>query len=118
MKFIIAKHTLSCRHCRGEITPGDLFCRTFHRNKQTGATFGFCYHYDCYIIDYVERIRRSALYWQGQQVPPKKKGRPVKSSNPKEYRRLKALQRYHRKAGNEDRVVELEARLEELLDKT
>lgn len=114
MRFIIAKHNLICRHCGGGISPGELFCRTFHKNKQTGAAFGFCYHYECYIVDYVERIRKSALYWKGMQVPLKKRGRPPKSNHPKLYRKLMALKRYHKKAGNEDRVQELQMEIEAL----
>ena len=114
MRFIIAKHNLVCKHCGGEILPGEFFCRTFHKNKQTGASFGFCYHYECYIADYVERIRKSALYWKSKLKPPKKRGRPVKSTHPKIYRKLMALKRYYRKTGNTDKVRELETELEGL----
>jgi len=114
MRFIFAKHDLVCKHCGGEIPYGELFCRTFHRNKQTGATFGFCYHYQCYIEDYTEKIRKSALYWMGQQVAPMRRGRPVKSTNPREYRRLKALRRYHVEAGNVEAVRTIDDKLREI----
>lgn len=114
MRFLFAKHHLTCKHCRAEITLGELFCKTFHENKQTGATFGFSYHYECYIEDYVERIRKSALYWRNKLTPPKKRGRPVKSTHPKIYRKLMALKRYYRKTGNTDKVRELETELESL----
>ena len=55
-------------------------------------------------------------YW-AEEHPPKliqKRGRPVKSSNPKEYRRLMALRRHHIKAGNTDRVKEIKLLIKEL----
>lgn len=116
MRFIFAKHTLNCKYCSGEIFPRELFCRTFHRNKQTGATFGFCYHYECYIEDYVERIRKSALFWKSKLTPQKKRGRPTKSSYPKAYRKLMALKRYHEKLEHTDRVIDIENKIKELQD--
>ncbi len=114
MKFFYARKTLKCRGCRSIINRGEVCIRTSHKNKQTGVTYGFIYHYECYLEDYVEKVRKSALYWLQQQLPPKKRGRPRKYSSPKEADRLRALIYYHEKAGNIKRIAEVMNELNKL----
>ncbi len=88
MRFLFAKHIMECKQCGSEILRGELYIRSFFKNDK--VTTNYAYHYECYIQVMTERIRKSALYWMGKIPPPKKLGRPVKSSDPKEYRRLMA----------------------------
>ncbi len=107
MKFFYARKTLMCRGCHTSIDRGEVCIRTFHKNRQTGVPYAFIYHYECYVQDFIERIRKSAFYWIRQQHPPKRRGRPKKYLDIKESNKLRALIHYHRKAGNEDRVNQL-----------
>jgi len=45
-------------------------------------------------------------------------GRPQKTSNPKQYRRLMARLRYHKKQGNKDEVKEIKEEIRVLLETT
>jgi len=69
------------------------------------------YHPGCAL----EALQSFYEEWFTQSSPGHTKiGRPIKSLDPPRYRRLKALQRYHKKQGNEDRVEELEVEIQAL----
>ncbi len=116
MKFLFAKHTIICKACPAEIMRGELYLRTFIKTETYRASFN--YHYECYIAEMAERIRKRALYWMDKQRPPKKMGRPPKTSMPIKYRKLKALQRYHQKAGHPEDVARIEVRIRRIIDAT
>jgi hypothetical protein len=106
MRFLFAKHRIDCKYCHSEILRGELYVQTFFRKEALKLVFR--YHFDCYLTDYAERIRKSALYWQNKMNPPKKMGRPIRSTSPVYYRKLKALYRYHMNKGNIDRANEVQ----------
>ena len=69
------------------------------------------YHPDCAL----EALQSFYEEWFAKFSPQHSTiGRPIKSLNPPRYRRLKALQRYHRKQRHEDRVGELEKEIQSL----
>lgn len=111
MKFFFARKDHICLQCRTEISKGEAFVRLSISNRQGTGEIGLLFHPMCYSKWNEEKFVQRFLEWKRQQVPPKKRGRPRKHADPKMVNRLKALQRYHEKAGNEARVKELEAKL-------
>ena len=113
-----------CYSCRKLIERGELSLRVLYpqtrkvadevskgkgvRPKEATVIF----HSECY----KEQLSNWIDYWAEEHHPKRirKRGRPVKSSNPKEYRRLKASERYYTKAGNTDRVKEIKLQIKEL----
>lgn len=75
------------------------------------------YHPECGISAMETFINE---YFEEHDAPSINKplGRPQKSPNPIEYRKLKALQRYHKKQGHGERVKELEVEIQVLLKVT
>ena len=113
MRFLFAKHRgLICKQCNNTVEIGELYLRTFFKKDTFSRSFP--YHYECYITFITEHIRQQALHWMGQLTRPPKQGRPVKSSNPPLYRKLKALQRWHKKASHPEEVEKLERRIKEI----
>jgi hypothetical protein len=117
LKFLFMKRPKTCKHpkCGGIIGRGELYILNSHRNSSTGRYYSFSYHYECYIEYFTERIRQDAMYYMGQLIPPKRLGRPRVYKNGKNIHKLKALRRYHEKAGNMDRVRELTGELARII---
>ena len=114
MKFFYAKRDIQCKYCPGVITRGQFYLRTNYKNSTTGRYYSFPYHYECYKEYFLERLDKDALYFKGEMELPKKLGRPKKYWNSKLADRLRALIYYHKKAGNDEKVQELQAKLDKL----
>jgi len=122
MRFFYAKHEQVCKHCRSIINYGEE--AVVIRWKSPSTIFiPLVFHTACYIDWAISSFNRRWQDWKLGAEPRrvrKKRGRKFKypsREQAKGVNRLKSLISYHRKAGNEDRVTELEARLKELLDK-
>lgn len=113
MKFFFAKDTHICLYCRSEINQGEAFVRLSIKNRQ-GGEIGLMFHPECYPKWDEKKFNQRFLDWRRGQIPPRKRGRPRKYKNPVEANKLKTLQNHYRKAGNTDRVAELEIKLKEL----
>lgn len=108
MRFLyVKKKEFPCRRCKIKILRGEVFVRTSYQNRDTNVWYGFNYHPGCYLDDFKDRFNKSYSYWKEQLIPPKKLGRPLKTNNPKEHRRLKSLLYYYIKKGiiNESKII-------------
>jgi len=113
MRFFYVKKEQICRHCKTTIERGEE--AVVERWKTpSGALIPLVVHTVCFIPWKEDLFNRLWVKWKEGSTPRKKIGRPLKSSNPKEYRRLMALQRYHKKGGNLARVEELAKKIEEI----
>lgn len=113
MKFFYAKHPHICLYCRAEISQGEPFVRLIINNRQ-GGKIGLIFHPECYPRWNEEKFNQRFLNWLSNQIPPRKRGRPRKYKDSVEANRLKTRQNQYRKAGNEDRVKELEIEIKEM----
>ncbi len=121
MRFFYAKHEQVCRKCKGIINYGDeaVVLRWKHNNIFIPLVF----HTACYIEWVTDNFNRRWRDWKLGASPRrirKRRGRKFIYSNRKQAKdvnRLKSLLYYHKKAGNEGKVAELENRLRELLQK-
>lgn len=116
MRYFYARKDVFCFWCKTYIQRGELVARASYTkiDKETGAkqNFGFCYHADpCYVQAFTDRYNRSLMHWRQQLIPPKKRGRPRRFTDPIKAQRLRCLLAYHKRTGNEDRVQELQAML-------
>lgn len=114
MKFFFAKSEHICLYCRATISQGEPFVRLTIKNRQ-GGKMGLIFHPECYPRWNEDKFNQRFLSWRLNQIPPRKKGRPRKYSDSLGSVRLRALIHYYKKAGNVDRVAELETKLGELL---
>lgn len=115
MKYLFAKRPMTCKGCDSKILRGEFYIRNNARNKSTGVFYSFPYHLECYIKYVTDKIRKDAMFYMGIQEKPKKAGRPRKYSNPELAERLKALERYHRSAGNPERADEVKSIVDGLI---
>ena len=121
MRFFYAKHEQVCRHCKSMINYGDE--AVIIRWKNLNIFIPLVFHVACYIEWITDNFNRRWQDWKLGAEPRrirKKRGRKFKYSSRElasTVNKLKSLKRYHEKAGNEDRVAELETQLEGLLDK-
>lgn len=115
MKFYYAKREIKCSRCPGNIERGELYIRTNHRNPVTGKYYSFPYHFECYKEYFNERLTNDANHFKGILTKPKKLGRPKKYASSKLADRTRALIYYHKKAGNTEKVAELERWMNDLL---
>lgn len=111
MRFYVAKNNkLTCLHCKSNILYGEHYAWLYSYKAKRVFTF----HIECFRkwvdINFVNKY----LIWKENLNPPKKLGRPRKTSDPEKYHRLKALLRYHKKAGNEKEVQVVETKIGEL----
>lgn len=123
MRFLFIKNEQLCRHCGSVLFYGEeaVVIRIRHSN---GAVIPLFFHTDkCYELWNSETFTSRLLRWRltaterPEQKRKKKKtklGRPKKYTNGVLARRLIALLWYHKKAGNIDRVGEIEIRIKEL----
>lgn len=109
MKFLIATNDDKlCLDCRSNILYGEHYLQKYSYK----AKRSFFFHIDCYRKWSDNNIVKFYLIWRQNLDPPKIRGRPKKYKDGKKAHRLKALIRYHREAGNEDRVEELRRKLD------
>ena len=112
MKFLYAKKKMKCSHCKGDIHKGEFYVLNVCRNSATKTYSSYPNHYECFIEYTVNSIRTKAVLYMGKMSKPRKLGRPSIHLHPKKVNRLKSLLCYHKKAGNDDRVKEIEAELQ------
>ena len=118
MKFLIAKNDdLFCFYgqCGSQILTGEHYVGLFFVKEGRKRTLIF--HVECYRKWHDELIVRKHFEWEQGTVPKKrepKRGRPRKYKNYLKADRIRGLLYYYRKAGNEAKVLELEAKLEGL----
>ena len=115
LKFGIAKNdSLFCHWCKENIPYGEHYVALFFSVKwgERKVRKSFIFHVDpCYIEWKVASFNDKYSYWKTSLTEPKKRGRPKTYQNGKEIHRMKSLITYHRKAGNLDKVGELEEQL-------
>ncbi len=115
MRFFYAKKEQVCKHCKTTINYNDeaIVVRWKHINIFIPLVF----HVACYIAWVTDSFNRRWQEWKSGAEPRgvrKKRGRKFIYANQEQARnmnRLKSLLSYHRKAGNENRVAEIEAKL-------
>ena len=116
LKFFYAKHEHTCHSCKSIISRGEIFVRIQFNSRQR-TSMSLLFHAECYSDWNVSVFNKKFLYWKEQQIPPKKIGRPlVPTSDRPKRRRLLSLLIYHRKAGNEERVLEIRKQIYEVED--
>ena len=117
MRFLQLKKDRYCYHCGSTMFAGEeaVLIRIKHTN---GITITQFFHTDtCYEEWNKESYVNRLFAWRQGTVPLKKKpkrGRPRKYKNIFKANRIQSLICYHRKAGNVDRILELESHLEGL----
>lgn len=122
MRFLHIKNEQICWYCRSTLFPGEeaIVVRIKHRNEMVIPQF---FHIDCFRNWTDESIVNRLLHWRETATRrPKRKyrhrpkmGRPRKYRNSLQAHRLLSSLSYHRKAGNMDKVKELEDSLEQNL---
>jgi len=119
MRFFYAKKEQICRHCKSVINYGEE--AVVKRWKApSGALIPLVVHTACYIPWEEEAFRRQWSSWKLGATPRrirKKRGRkPIYSSREQaeDMNRRRSLLSYHRKAGNEARVQEIQVGIAEL----
>jgi len=115
MKFHYAKKDIICKRCNSPIVRGDLYLRTNYKSQVNGRYYSFPYHFECYKEYFLERLTNDANHFKGILPQPKKLGRPKKYTSSKLADRTRALIHYYKKAGNTEKVTELERWMEGLL---
>lgn len=114
MKFLISKNdNIFCIGCGSNILYGEHYIGVFYIDKELRRR-KLLFHVKCYYEWYTANVLRKYEMWKSSLTEPKKRGRPKIYQNGKEVHKLKALLYYYRKAGNEPKVLELEAKLEGL----
>lgn len=115
MKFFFAKREHICLHCRAEIRKGEAFVRLEINNRQGTGQVGLLFHIECFPKWNEASFIRRFLAWRESQILPRKLGRPrIPCLDRHKRRKLLSLMIYHRKAGNEGRVQELQREIDEL----
>ena len=115
MRFFFAKKDHICLHCRTEIKRGEPFTRLGISSRNGTGQVGLLFHIECFPVWNEANFVRRFLTWRDNQIPPKKRGRPlVPTTDRKKRRQLLSLLTYHKKAGNIDRVREIENKIKEL----
>ena len=117
MRFFLAKNELRCRGCGGTIGYGEEAVIIKWKQPKTEATIPLVCHVSRY-IPWVERNYYGKWNdWHlGVNPRPKRKKRGRKfiyasKEQAEAVNRAKSLINYHKKAGNTDRVAELEVEL-------
>lgn len=129
MKIIRQRKEHQCgfnRCASGKLLPEKTIVVMELFRKEKGWSTAY-FHPDCYfqwIREYVStkvkdleakiEARIKVKREKKESEPKNKVGRPQKTNNPQEYRRLKALLWYHKKAGNGDRTKAVGIQLKEL----
>lgn len=115
IRYLIAKSDkLYCLGCGNNILYGEHYIGNFYTipNAEKNIRKGLFFHVTCYCDWYKEKIFRKYEGWKATLTEPKKRGRPKIYKDGKEVHRVKVLLYYHKKAGNDDRVQELQAKLD------
>ena len=117
MKFFYAKKDLRCLACGAFILKGEAVTRIFARKEIDGQKTGYVlfFHTECYPPYFINWYNKQLEHWYHSHEKPKKVGRPKKYLHGKEVHKTKSLMRYHKEAGNMDRVMELTAELKTLI---
>ena len=120
MRFLYIKNEQICFQCGATLIYNDeaVVVRVEHSNGYTIPQF---FHPECFMEWSSSSFMNRLTSWKmsAEERPPRKRkprakiimGRPKKYSKPIIAGRLRASISYHRKAGNEDRVRELEEEL-------
>lgn len=103
MRFYYAKKDMTCKGCSVDIQRGEIYVRSFFKTPNNGY-YSFSYHPDCFLESFKRRFTNSLNFWVEKLTPPKKIGRPLKTSNPREYKKLKDLLYYYKKTGNKEKM--------------
>ncbi len=119
------KRDHTCIKCGGSLPRGSEGIKVGMKLGAYWTSWKY-YHLECFI----SQLHQYCLDWFGTHSYHSKLGRKKKASQPiigtrygkpvqtevqKEIRRLKALQRYHKKQGHLDRVDELEKEIQSLI---
>jgi hypothetical protein len=120
MRFYTARSDkkTKCNTCKTDILRGEDYILVIF----PGLVFPLTFHagYGCYLKWVEKKYNEQYFKWKdtvkGGKTELKKMGRPVKYSNPKSavaINRLKTSIRYHERiGGHEDRITELQRRLD------
>ena len=118
MRFFYTKHEQVCRHCKSTINYGDE--AVVIRWKHINIFVPLIFHVACYVAWVTDNFNKRWHDWKLGAEPRKvrrKRGRKFLYASREQaaaVNRLKSLLSYHRKAGNGDRVTELEEQLRSL----
>ncbi len=116
------EHPCGLEHCcLGKIIPRNSIAVTQILKGQKGY-FVLYFHPDCFIqsiVQYINKLKEALEVKMEKRKakknkPKGKQGRPRKYTNPLKARNKKQLLKHHQKAGNTDRVGELEEEIKGL----
>ncbi len=123
MKVVIARKELKCTFCPMPINKGDFCVRTSFKDKLNPNRWVFTFfHEECCcqqtyknIRSFIDNQKSILRAKQAEKQKLKKKiGRPRKYSDPMKARSLKQQLTNQKKAGNIDRVGEIETEIKRL----
>lgn len=121
MRFVRIKKEQECRGCPSLLLPGDEGVLVMHRiTTEVGeVSIPYIYHVGCYIEWNREVFNYKYQLWKAGSLPKRKRakrkvGRPRLYTMPIITNRIRSLLHYYKKVGNEDKVQELQSRLDEL----
>ena len=114
MKLYYAKTSdRQCRHCGGSINRGQIYVVEQVEAKTT--KWYFTVHYDCYIPWKQKKLQEKLEDFKIKHTVPTKRGRkPLPCLDRQKRDKLTSLRAYHEKAGNAQRVGEINRELEAL----